>query len=168
MSFSYPEILQILAPAAELIKRQADRTDIPFTAVIQAELLALMMSFITPGCRWYPQTLLYSSRRPGFPFFIRAAQHRNFSNLAQITGITDADALRDAVRKGQERLEVNRRDHFKLGDVSFWACMNMAVLRRIIGVVRSRCNDEPTRRRPISTHRWYSDRGLAGSTREQE
>jgi hypothetical protein len=134
--YGYSETLQILAPegrklfapAAELIKRQADRTDIPFTAVIQAELLVLMMAFITPGCRWYPQTLLYFSRNRGFPFFIRAAQHRNFLKLAEITGISDADALRDAVRKGQERLEVNRWDHFKLGNVSFWACMNMDAL----------------------------------------
>jgi hypothetical protein len=134
--YGYSETLQILAPegrrllspAAELIKRQADRTDLPFAAVIQAELLVLMMALINPECRWYPQTLHYSSHAGAFPFFLRAAQHRNFLKLAEVTGISDADALRESVRKGKERLGVNQWHDFWLHDRSFWSSMNMDAL----------------------------------------
>ena len=100
--YGYSDMLQVLAPkgkrfaapTAELIKRQADRTDLPFAEVMQAELLVLMMAFITDGTQWYPQTLHYSSRAGAFPFFLRATQHRNFQKLAKITGIGSADELR--------------------------------------------------------------------------
>jgi TIR domain len=131
--YGYSETLQILAPegkrlyapAAELIKRQADRTDVPFAAVVQAELLVLMMAFITDGARWYPQTLHYSSRAGAFPFFVRAARHRDFQRLATITGIGSADELRAAVKAGHEKLGVNRWNDFWLSDRSFWGSMNM-------------------------------------------
>jgi len=117
-----PEGRKLLAPAAELIRRQADRTDIHFADVMQAELLVLMMAFITDDVKWYPQTLHYSSRSGGFPFFIRAAQHRHFKNLARITGIHTADELRESVKRGQERLLSNR---------PFWEIMNMDSLDKL-------------------------------------
>lgn len=131
--YGYSESLQILAPegkklhapAAELVKRQADRTDLPFATVMQAELLVLMMAFITDGCRWYPQTLHYSSHAGGFPFFLRAARHRDFQKLAQITGIESGDELRAAVKAGHERHGVNQWHNFWLSDRSFWTSMNM-------------------------------------------
>lgn len=124
-----PEGKELHAPAAELIKRQGDRTDLPFTAVIQAELLVLMMAFITDGARWYPQTLHYYSSRAGpFPFFVRAAQHRNFQKLSKITGIGSADQLREAVKAGLERLRVNGWHNFWMNDRSFWESMNMDAL----------------------------------------
>jgi hypothetical protein len=134
--YGYSETLQVLAPegqklyapAAELIKRQADRTDLPFTEVMQAELLILMMAFITDSARWYPQTLHYSSRVGAFPFFVRAAQHRHFQKLAKITGIGSADELREAVKAGHQRLEVNRWHNFWNNDRSFWDSMNMDAL----------------------------------------
>lgn len=120
-----PEGRRLYSPAAKLIKRQADRTDLPFSDVIQAELLVLMMAFITDGSRWYPQTLHYSSHAGAFPFFVRAAQHRNFQKLAQITGIESADELRKAVKGGHERMGVNRWHDFWISDRSFWSRMNM-------------------------------------------
>lgn len=131
--YGYSESLQILSsegrklysPAAELIKRQADRTDLPLAAVIEAELLLLMMAFITDGVRWYPQTLHYSSRASAFPFFVRAAQHRNFQKLAQVTGIESAEQLRAAVKAGHKRLNVDRWTDFWMQDRSFWHSMNM-------------------------------------------
>lgn len=123
-----PEGKTLYAPAAELIKRQADRTDLPFTAVMQAELLILMMAFITDGARWYPQTLHYSSRAGAFPFFVRAAQHRNFQKLAKIAGIDSADELREAVKAGHQRLEANRWHNFWINNRSFWDSMNMDAL----------------------------------------
>jgi len=134
--YGYSETLQILAPeqqrlhapAAELIKRQADRTDLPFAAVMQAELLVLMMAFITEGCRWYPQSLHYSSRAGAFPFFVRAARHRDFQKLAKITGIGSGDELRAAVKAGHEKLGVDRWHNFWMSDRSFWGSMNMDAL----------------------------------------
>ena len=134
--YGYSKTLQILAPegrnlyapAAELIKRQADRTDLPFRDVIQAELLVLMMAFITDGAYWYPQTLHYSSGASAFPFFVRAAQHRNFQKLAKITGIVSVDQLRESVKAGHERLEVNQWRDFRMNDRSFWDSMNMDAL----------------------------------------
>ena len=123
-----PEGRKLLAPAAELIKRQADRTDIPFTDVMQAELLVLMMAFIIEGTQWYPQTLHYSSRSGAFPFFLRAAQHRHFEKLAKITGISDADELRQAVKAGHQRLNVSQWHNFWFRDRLFWESMNMDAL----------------------------------------
>jgi hypothetical protein len=134
--YGYSQTLQILAPegqklyapAAELIKRQADRSDLPFVEVIQAELLVLMMAFINTESRWYPQTLHYALYGGTFPFFLRAAQHRNFKKLAEVTGIPDADALREAVRKGQERLNIEQWHNFWMHASSFWSKMNMDAL----------------------------------------
>ncbi|GIW57008.1 MAG: hypothetical protein KatS3mg082_3412 [Nitrospiraceae bacterium] len=134
--YGYSEALQILAPegrklyapAAELIKRQADRPDLPFSAIMQAELLVLMMAFITDGSRWYPQTLHYSSRGGAFPFFVKAARHRDFQKLAKITGIGSGDELRAAVKAGHERLGVERWRDFWMRDRTFWDSMNMDAL----------------------------------------
>lgn len=119
-----PEGRRLYSPAAELIKRQAEREDLPFAAVIEAELLILLMAFLIPNARWYPQTLHYSSYSREFPFFVRATQHKHFLKLATITGISDANQLREAVREGQKRLDVSRWHDFHFND-SFWSSMNM-------------------------------------------
>jgi len=119
-----PKGKRLLSPAAELLKRQADRTDLPFSSIIEAELLVLMMAFITPNIHWYPQTLHYASYGGDFPFFLRATQHKNFKKLAVITGINDADKLRSAVKEGHERLRANRWHDFHHGS-TFWTPMNM-------------------------------------------
>ena len=85
-----------------------------------------MMTFVTDGCRWYPQTLLYSPHGGPFPFFVRVARHRDFHKLAKITGIDRADQLRASVRAGHERLEVATWDMFWMSrDRTFWQSMNM-------------------------------------------
>lgn len=114
-----PEGRRLISPAAELVKRQADRQDLPFDAVMEAEALVLMMAFLASDSRWYPQTLLYAQRQGPFPFFLRASQHRHFLKLATITGITDADALRAAVKEGQERLGVSQWHDFSWLPVHF-------------------------------------------------
>lgn len=130
--YGYSETLQILAPegrklhapAAELLKRQADREDIPFADIMQAELIVLLMTFITPETRWYPQTLHYSSYSHRYPFFIRAAQHKNFNKLSIITGIASADELREKVREGHRRNETYSWKNFH-HERDFWSSMNM-------------------------------------------
>ncbi|RQW64343.1 hypothetical protein EES38_07125 [Vibrio viridaestus] len=125
-----PENQRLYAPAAELIKRQADREDIPFSEIRQAELLVLLMAFITPDTCWYPATLHYSSYGNGYPFFVRAAQHKNFSKLALITGISDANELRKKVKEGHERLDTERWYNFHY-ERNFWSSMNMDELDSI-------------------------------------
>lgn len=128
-----PEGKRLCSPAAELIKRQSDRRDLPFEAVMQAELLVLMMTFITEGARWHPQTLYYLPRSGAFPFFLRAAQHRNFLKLAQITGVENADKLREAVKAGHQRSNVKHWAHFWGPERLFWDSMNMDSLDTLGG-----------------------------------
>ena len=114
-----------LSPAAELFKRSANRGDITFGEIIEADILALMMAFISEKARWYPQMMYYArSSSNGFPFFLRASQHRNFKNLAVITGINDANKLREKVNSGVTRLNVERWNTAYFY-ASFWECMNM-------------------------------------------
>lgn len=125
-----PEGIILNAPAAELLKRQADREDLPFGDILQAELLTLLMVFITPETNWYPQTLHYASHGKGFPFFVRAAQHKHFNKLSVITGIKSADELRGKVKEGHERVGARQwhNFHFERG---FWSSMNMENLDTI-------------------------------------
>ena len=121
-----PKGRRLLSPAAALVKRQAQRGDLPFGDIMQADLLALLMSLVTLETRWYPQILHYADHTVDFPLFLRASQHKHFRKLAAITGIESADALREAVRKGHERLGVDRWDDFTLSlHRSFWNMMNM-------------------------------------------
>ncbi|MGB2865026.1 MAG: SEFIR domain-containing protein [Sedimentisphaerales bacterium] len=121
---------RLYSPAAELIKRQADRKDLPFSSVIEAELVVLLMTLLTPNAQWSPGTLYYASYRRDFPFFLRATQHKGFKKLATITGINDADKLRAAVKEGHERLGTNSWHGFRrCGNI--WESMNMDKLDTI-------------------------------------
>lgn len=123
-----PEGRRLHSPAAELVKRQADRADLPFAALMQAELLVLMMAFISSNSRWYPQTLHYASYNEVFPFFIKAARHRDFQKLVKVTGIDSGHELRAAVKAGHAKFEVDRWHDFRMSDRSFWSSMNMDAL----------------------------------------
>ncbi len=120
-----PEGKKLYAPAAELIKRQSDREDLPFSLIIEAELLVLLMAFISEDVSWFPQTLHYEGRASSFPFFIKATQHRGFKKLVKITGIEDVNELREAVKKGHERMQVDKWTTFFIYDRSFWESMNL-------------------------------------------
>jgi len=100
-----------LSPAAEVVRRQANREDLPFVELIQADLLALLMSLIPPTARWFPQLTLYAPHSGAYPLFSRASQHKHFLNLAKITGIADADALRATVGEGLKRLSESGWDY---------------------------------------------------------
>lgn len=98
-----PQGQRLYSPAAEFMKRHADRADLPFKSVIEAELVVLLMAFLTPDSIWYPQTLFYAGYEGEFPLFLRATQHRYFAKFSIITGITDANKLREAAKEGYER-----------------------------------------------------------------
>ncbi len=110
--YSTPE-RKLYAPAAELVKRHSDRQDLPFSDIIQAELLILLITFITPDAHWYPQTFHYSSYEHEYSFFIRTTQHKHFKKLAIVTGIENAEELKKKVEEGQERLGVERWHNFR-------------------------------------------------------
>lgn len=121
-----PEGKRLLSPAAELIKRQADREDLPFSSVVEAELLAFLMVLVVPNTRWwYPGTLHYAPYRRAFPFFLRATQHKGFQKLSIVTGIDDADKLRVRVKEGYERLGISRWSDFRFS-MNFQDCMNLS------------------------------------------
>ena len=126
------QVREYLRPAAELIKREANREDIPFFDLIQADLLILLMSCITPGTIWYPQLMLYTEYVAEFPLFVRASRHEDFSNLAIITGISNADDLRREVMEGFKRLRIETWGDFEsfFGN-TFWMRMNMEKLDTI-------------------------------------
>jgi len=118
---------RFLSPAAELIKRQADRDDLPFAAIIEADLIVFMMSLLSPEGRWFPQTLYYTSDR-GFPFFIRATQHRYFAKLAIITGEPDVNKLRARLTAGYEESGANRWHDLAFHFGSLLELMNLSKL----------------------------------------
>jgi hypothetical protein len=118
-----PPDKRLLSPAAALIKEHANRTDLPFESIMQADLLVLLMACVT-SVRWSPQTLVYASGGQAFPFFVRAAQNRGFEKLARITGISDANKLRAVIDAGLG--DADKSHHFWLRDVSFRTLMNAA------------------------------------------
>jgi hypothetical protein len=119
-----PQGQRLYSPAGELIKRNADREDLPFKTILEADLLVLLMAFLGTDTRWFPQTLYYVSYAGGdFPLFLRATQHKHFMKLAIVTGVDDADKMREKVKEGFERLGVNQWYNFHFQN--FWGMMNM-------------------------------------------
>ena len=116
---------QLLSPAAELIRKHADRVDLTFEMLQESELLTLMMTFITPAAHhWYPGTLLYQSRR-AFKFFARAAHHKAFLNLATITGVESAEVLKTAVLQSLSERRVDQWEGFWMRRESFAESFNL-------------------------------------------
>ena len=119
-----PEGRVLFSPAAELIKRQADREDLPFDSLVEAEALILLMVFLVPDTNWYPGTLHYAGLARILPFFLQATRHSGFRNLATITGIDTADALRTAASSGQERVGAKQWHNFRFSR-DFLGMMNL-------------------------------------------
>lgn len=125
-----PPNQRLSSPTAELIKRQAGRADLTFNDVIEAELLVLLMTFLSEDSFWYPQTLHYVGRHNEFTFFLRASQHKHFAKLAIITGINSAESLREAIKKGQARMKVEQWHTFRFnGNFERW--MNLDKLNSL-------------------------------------
>jgi hypothetical protein len=115
---------QFYSPAAELMSRQADRVDLPFMSIIEAELLIILMTCIVPNTSWFPQTFYHASYNPHFPFFTRIAQHKYFAKLAIITGINDSSKLKETVKETLTKNQSERWPGFNRGD-SYWKHLNM-------------------------------------------
>lgn len=80
--------------AVELFKRSADRSDIAFDALKEADALAHLAA-VVKGERWYPQTHYYWGYGSRVPLFIRATQHKHFAKLATVLGVQSGDQLRE-------------------------------------------------------------------------
>ena len=107
-----PENYRLHSPIAELVKLSATREDVSFDDLKQADLVALMISFISPGVYWYPQLLLYSAHYEKYPLFTRAIQHRGFKNIATITGVNDSKLLVQKLTEGDAKRNTSNWHHF--------------------------------------------------------
>lgn len=125
-----PDGKKLLSPPAEFIKRYANRQDINFNDLIEADLLVFLMACLNPDAWWFPQTIYYAPYYGGnYLLFIKATQHKYFLNLAKVTGINNADLLREKVKEELEK----RRPNISLfhdGD-SLWRMLNMEKLDTI-------------------------------------
>lgn len=118
-----PEGKKLYSPAAEFMSKHADRVDLPFKSIIEAELLVVLMSYLTPESKWFPQTTYYAGYEGEFDFFLRATQHRYFAKLAIITGISNADKIREiAKEKYQQQQKWYGSAYFRR---DFWTMLNM-------------------------------------------
>ena len=114
---------RFFSPEAELIKRQADRHDIPFMSVIEAEVLVYLMALLSQDTYletyWYPGTLRDAPFNHKFSFFLKATRHKGFRKLAIITGIDNAEHLKEAVYNAQKHHATIQWDNFKFrGNIS--------------------------------------------------
>ena len=96
---------QYLSPAAELIKRQATRNDIRFSAIMESELLVFLATLVDGNLWWYPATLLYAVHGQVPPFFLRATRSADFVKLGRVLGIEEADEVRRVVSENWQNYQ---------------------------------------------------------------
>lgn len=107
--YGYSEALQVLSdqggklksPAARYIKDHASNKIVGFNSIMEAELLVLMMSFIT-GVRWFPQTLYYAEFHARFNFFARLASTKKVEKIKCLTGYQDIEQLKLKIRHAHD------------------------------------------------------------------
>ncbi|MDG4876182.1 TIR domain-containing protein [Mesorhizobium sp. WSM4935] len=119
-----PEGRRFLSPSAELVKRSANRKDITFDALMEADAVVFFVALLSEEIEWYPQTLLYADRYKAFPIFLRATQHSAFGNIASISGVSDAENMRVRVREGLKRMATSSWHDFRFNR-DFPAMMNL-------------------------------------------
>ena len=101
-----------LSPFAELVKRQASRTDITFRDIQESDLLVFMAVLVQQLEWWYPSTLHYVQQGRGPALFVRAARNADFAALSRMFGGRDAASLRQAVQAGWEKLSARYTQPF--------------------------------------------------------
>jgi hypothetical protein len=111
------------SPAAETIKRNAQRGDVPFPQLMQADAMACLVSIVRGEARWYPHCLYYAGYGQPFPFFVRAADRAFFQNLARVAGTATGDDLRMRIQATAELFESERWPVF--ARTSLWDLVNL-------------------------------------------
>jgi len=116
-----------ISPVGHLFQERASRRDLPFSEIIQAELVIFMLAALTEDARWYPSTMVYAGfGGKRFPLFIRAMQHKHFRKITDLTGIRDGGELRKRFKAGCERIGTDRWTEITFhAEVSFWDAMRM-------------------------------------------
>lgn len=116
------------SPAAALVKQQADRSDLPFDLLLEADALLLFFAIVNEDAEWFPQLLYYLpySRVP--TLFARAESKRHFAALRTIAGVSSGDAVRAAWTAGLERLRVGRWSNFS---GNFYESLNIGNLEKV-------------------------------------
>lgn len=126
----FDEDSKYYSPVAELIKRNADRSDVLFADLIQADLLVLFYSFCNSGVYWYPNTIYYASYGYKPELFIRATQREYFLHLAVIAGIQSVQEIKEKVKAGAERMNGSSFSYGRMGN-DFCSMMNIESLDSI-------------------------------------
>ena len=119
----FEEDIRYYSPVAELIKRNADREDITFSDLMQADVLVLFYSFCNDGVYWYPCTIYYASYNYRPELFLRAAQHKYFEYLAMIAGIASAQEIKLKVKAGAQSMHNSGVRYGRMG-TGFESMMN--------------------------------------------
>lgn len=112
-----------ISPAAEFVKRNAHRQDIPFNAIMQAEALILLVTFVSSSFRhWLPGTLFHLGYERPMEFFYKAKSRKHADNLLTVTGVESIEKLQALYKKGEKKFfEIDR--HFRMGTTSFKAAL---------------------------------------------
>lgn len=126
----FEEDRKYYSPVAELMKRNADRSDVTFNDLFQADLLILFYTFCNDGIYWYPNTLHYANYGYRPELFLRATQHQYFEYLAMIAGIKSAQEIKEKVEAGAARMNNARFSYGRVG-TDFRAMMNVQHLDSI-------------------------------------
>ena len=118
----------LCSPSAELFKSQADRADLKFHDIVQAEAVTFLVAMLSE-VYWYPGTLHYISHHERLPVFVRAAQHKHFEKLAKVTGVESAIELKDRFMNALSQFGfTNSRQFFRL---DFKSLLNLDGLDRL-------------------------------------
>ena len=121
-----PEGKNYISPSAEVIKRQADRNDLPFKSVAAAEVLVYMMALIRENF-WYPGTSNYSSYNFVPELFQKCCRQKDFKNLAIVTGYENALDLKEIILNRHNQPATNQYIGFTWGR-NFPNMMNLDLL----------------------------------------
>ena len=93
---------------------------------MEADLLSFLMGILEEkefDRDWYPHTLFYARYAQAFPLFVRATHPRGFENLAEITGIRDANTIREAIRRAFERYR--QMGGYQFPSIDFGKALNL-------------------------------------------
>ena len=102
----------LYSPAAALVKQQAERPDLTFDALLEADAVLLFFAFMRDDAEWFPQLLYYLPYAKVPTLFARATSKRHFLALGTIADVASGDAVRVGWSAGVTRLHVERWAHF--------------------------------------------------------